>query len=57
MTGAVQETGLDDMDDIGDMNDMDDLDDIDDRGCPGNWPGCCLEGPGWPGGQGALTGR
>ena len=57
MTGAVQETGLDDMDDIGDMNDMDDLDDIDDRGCPGNWPGCCLEVPGWPGGQGGLTGR
>ena len=42
MTGAVQETGLDDMDDIDDMNDMDDMDDmddLDDRGCPGNWPG------------------
>ena len=42
ITGAVQETGLDDMDDIDDMNDMDDMDDmddLDDRGCPGNWPG------------------
>ena len=38
ITGAVQETGLDDMDDIDDMNDMDDIDDMDDRGCPGNWP-------------------
>ena len=54
MPGALKELGLDI---IGDMNDMDDLDDMDHRGCPGNWPGCCLEVPGWPGGQGALTGR
>ena len=56
-TGALQKTGLDDMYNIDDINDMNDMGDMNDRVCSGNWPGCFLEGPGRPGGQGGLTGR
>ena len=39
MTGAVQETGLDDIDDIDSMNNKNDMDDMDEKGCSGHWPG------------------